>query len=83
MSGQRIRYEEQNGLLVSREFLLNGDVVYLVLDKPNGTYKVLASDGKVLKQGRSINFTVLRSIARKALKKLGVELTDEVRKVIE
>lgn len=83
MTGQRIRYNEnETGILVSNEFLLNGDVVRVELNKSIGIFAVVDSNGTTRASGKSRNFTVLRSIARKALKTLGVSLVDEVRKVV-
>lgn len=85
MKGQRIKYEKvlsETGMTIyrSQDFILDKEVVRVVLTPSEESFQILSESDEVLKAGRSKNFTVLRSIARKALKELGINITDEVRK---
>lgn len=83
MKGQRLIYtESEPNVFYSQDFILGHQTVRVRLDKANNRFAIIDESGNVLQEGYSKNYTVLRSLARKSLKSLGVQIRDEVRKVI-
>lgn len=84
MKGQRLIYTEVlPNVFESQDFILNHETVKVKLDKNENKFYILNETNQILAEGRSKNYTVLRSLARKALKALGVSLRDEIRKVLK
>lgn len=77
----RIRYTKQDDKLISKDLVGNGDLLKVVIDKVNGSFKLMNSRGTTLRMGEGYSsLAKTKKEAKKVMIEFGVVFEDEVRK---
>lgn len=78
----RLRYKEENGLLVSNEVVADGNLLVVVLNPTTNTFNIVnAAKTHCFTTGKSKSLSGLKIKAKKALVELGASFVAEVRSV--